>query len=90
MRRSGFAPEGWPPPLRGGASVCFRVGPAGSVSLLLEAKRSGRAVLLTTHQLEFSRGLADRAVLLLDGAVVAEGPYDVIVDGPLIRQYGLL
>lgn len=58
--------------------------------LLLEAKRSGRAVLLTTHQLEFARGLADRAVLLADGAVVAEGPYDVIMDGPLVGEYGLL
>jgi ABC-2 type transport system ATP-binding protein len=58
--------------------------------LLLEAKRSGRAVLLTTHQLEFARGLADRAVVLADGAVVAEGPYDDIVDGPLIGEYGLL
>jgi ABC-2 type transport system ATP-binding protein len=58
--------------------------------LLLEAKRSGRAVLLTTHQLEFPRGLADRAVVLADGAVVAEGAYDAIVDGPLIGEYGLL
>jgi ABC-2 type transport system ATP-binding protein len=58
--------------------------------LLLEVKRSGRAVLLTTHQLEFARGLADRAVLLVDGAVVAEGPYDLIVDGPLIHEYSLL
>jgi ABC-2 type transport system ATP-binding protein len=57
--------------------------------LLLEAKRAGRAVLLTTHQLEFARGLADRAVLLSDGAVVATGPYEQIVDGPLAREYGL-
>jgi ABC-2 type transport system ATP-binding protein len=58
--------------------------------LLLEAKRSGRAVLMTTHQLEFARGIADRAVLLSDGEVVGEGPYAEIVDGPLIRDYGLL
>ena len=58
--------------------------------LLLEAKRAGRAVLLTTHQLEFARGIADRAVLLADGAVVATGPYEAIVDGPHVREYGLL
>jgi ABC-2 type transport system ATP-binding protein len=58
--------------------------------LLREAKRAGRAVLLTTHQLEFARGIADRAVLLSDGEVVAAGPYEEIVDGPLVREYGLL
>jgi ABC-2 type transport system ATP-binding protein len=58
--------------------------------LLMEAKRAGRAVLLTTHQLEFARGIADRAVLLSDGEVVAVGRYEEIVDGPLVREYGLL
>ena len=58
--------------------------------LLLEAKRSGRAVVLTTHQLEFARGVADRAIVLSEGAVVADGPYEEIVDGPVTREYGLL
>ena len=58
--------------------------------LLLEAKRAGRGVLLTTHQLEFARGIADRAVLLSEGEVVAVGPYEEIVDGSLVREYGLL
>ena len=51
--------------------------------LLLEAKRADVGVMLTTHQLEFARGIADRAVVLADGAVVADGPYDEIVDGGL-------
>lgn len=59
-------------------------------ALLLEAKRAGRAVLLTTHQLDFARGIADRAVLLSDGDVVATGPYEEIVDGSLVREHGLL
>jgi ABC-2 type transport system ATP-binding protein len=57
---------------------------------LVEAKRAGRAVLLTTHQLEFARGVADRAIVLSDGAVVAAGPYEEVVDGPVISQYGLV
>lgn len=57
--------------------------------LLIEAKRAGKAVVLTTHQLEFARGVADRAVVLSDGAVVAGGPYEDIVDGPTVREYGL-
>jgi len=52
--------------------------------LLVEAKRAGVAVMLTTHQLEFGRGVADRAVVLADGVVVADGPYDEVVDGGMI------
>lgn len=58
--------------------------------LLLEAKRDGAAVLLTTHQLEFARGIADRAVVLVDGIVAEHGPYDAVVDGPALREAGLL
>ncbi len=58
--------------------------------LLVTVKRGGTAVLLTTHQLEFARGVADRAVLLSEGAVVVDGPYDQVVDGTVVREYGLL
>jgi ABC-2 type transport system ATP-binding protein len=58
--------------------------------LLLDAKRAGKAVVLTTHQLEFARGIADRAIVLSDGAVVADGPYEEVVDGPVVREYGLV
>jgi ABC-2 type transport system ATP-binding protein len=58
--------------------------------LLIEAKRDGVAILMTTHQLEFARGIADRAIMLADGTVVADGPYDEVVDGPVISEYGLL
>lgn len=53
--------------------------------LLLEAKRDRAAVMLTTHQLEFARGIADRALLLADGAVVQDGPYEDVVDGERAR-----
>ena len=58
--------------------------------LLVTVKRGGTAVLLTTHQLEFARGIADRAVLLSEGVVVIDGPYDQVVDGTVVREYGLL
>ncbi len=56
--------------------------------LLLEAKAAGVAVMMTTHQLEFARGIADRAVVLADGVVVAEGPYEEVVDGGWIDGLG--
>jgi ABC-2 type transport system ATP-binding protein len=43
--------------------------------LLREAKRGGVAVLLTTHQMAFADGLADRAVMLDEGEVVDEGAW---------------
>ncbi len=58
--------------------------------LLLEAKREGVAVLLTTHQLAFARGIADRAVLLADGEVVQDGPYEEVIEGESVYERGLL
>jgi ABC-2 type transport system ATP-binding protein len=49
--------------------------------LLLEAKAVGVAVMFTTHQLAFARGIADRALVLADGVVVADGPYEEVIDG---------
>ena len=37
------------------------------VELLLDAKASGTAVLLTTHQMAFADGVADRAIVLERG-----------------------
>ena len=43
--------------------------------LLNERKRAGTAVLLTTHQMAFADGLADRAVVLAEGEVADAGPW---------------
>jgi ABC-2 type transport system ATP-binding protein len=43
--------------------------------LLGECKRGGTAVLLTTHQMAFADGLADRAVMLDEGMVADGGPW---------------
>jgi ABC-2 type transport system ATP-binding protein len=43
--------------------------------LLRERKAAGCAVLMTTHQLAFAEGLADRGMLLSEGEVVDEGSY---------------
>ncbi|HEY3774249.1 MAG TPA: ABC transporter ATP-binding protein [Solirubrobacteraceae bacterium] len=58
--------------------------------LIAEAVADGAAVLLTTHQLEFARGIAERAVMLADGEVVVDGPYDAVIDGELVRGRGLV
>jgi ABC-2 type transport system ATP-binding protein len=44
--------------------------------LLRERKEAGVAVLLTTHQMRFADGLADRAVMLEEGEVVDAGAWD--------------
>jgi len=46
--------------------------------ILVEAKRAGTAVLMTTHQLGFADGLADRALVLAEGRVVDEGAWTAV------------
>jgi ABC-2 type transport system ATP-binding protein len=43
--------------------------------LLLAAKAEGAGVLMTTHQLRFADGVADRGVVLQEGRVVDAGPW---------------
>ena len=46
--------------------------------VLAERVRAGAAVLLTTHQLAWADGLADRAVLLDEGEVADAGPWPAV------------
>src|SRR4051794_3898243 len=43
--------------------------------LLVEAKAGGTAILLTTHQMYFADGVADRAIVLGEGVVLDQGPW---------------
>jgi len=55
--------------------------------LLGEAKAAGVAVLLTTHQMAFADGLADRAVLLQEGSVIDTGPWADVRDAAAERGW---
>jgi ABC-2 type transport system ATP-binding protein len=46
--------------------------------LLIESKQGGKAVLLTTHQMAFADGLADRAVMLDEGMVADGGAWEQV------------
>jgi ABC-2 type transport system ATP-binding protein len=46
--------------------------------VLLERAQAGAAVVLTTHQLEWADGLADRAVVLHEGEVADAGPWSTV------------
>jgi energy-coupling factor transport system ATP-binding protein len=51
---------------------------------------AGRAVVLSTHDLRLVVTLADRVVLLADGAAIAEGPVlDVLGDAELLATAGV-
>ena len=43
--------------------------------LLLEAKADGTAILMTTHQMYFADGIADRALVLGEGAILDQGSW---------------
>src|SRR6266540_948961 len=57
--------------------------------LLVEARAEGIAIVLSTHQLHFSDGLADRAVVLHDGRVIDAGDYKPVVAGEHAARLGL-
>jgi ABC-2 type transport system ATP-binding protein len=57
--------------------------------LLADIRDGGAAVVLTTHQLAFSEGLADRAMVLHDGRVADAGDYASVVAGDQATRLGL-
>jgi ABC-2 type transport system ATP-binding protein len=57
--------------------------------ILVAAKQDGAAILLSTHQLGFADGLADRAVVLHEGRMVTHGAYRSVVGGAEAGRLGL-
>jgi branched-chain amino acid transport system ATP-binding protein len=61
---------------------------AGAVADALRTVQRGRnmAVLLVEHDLEMVARAVDRVVVLDTGAVIAEGPFDVVVAQPAVQR----
>jgi ABC-2 type transport system ATP-binding protein len=57
--------------------------------LLRQAAAGGAAVVLTTHQLGFADGLADRAVILDQGRIADAGLFQRVVAGAEAARLGL-
>lgn len=64
---------------------------AGDVPLVLELiqtlkAQGNRTILLVEHKLDVIRSLADRIVVLHNGALVADGPPTEVMASPLVRE----
>jgi polar amino acid transport system permease protein len=46
------------------------------------AVEDGLTMMISTHQIDFAREVADRVVFLADGSIVEEGPADVVLSRP--------
>jgi ABC-type polar amino acid transport system ATPase subunit len=46
------------------------------------AKKDGRGLLISTHDVEFARGCCDRVAILADGVLVEEGPAAEVLARP--------
>jgi len=57
--------------------------------LLLAAKADGVALLMTTHQLRFADGVADRGVVLEEGRVAEAGPWEELTARAVARGWEL-
>jgi len=53
----------------------------GLAARLGRLARTGHAVVLSTHDVEFVAAVADRAIVLADGEVVADGPAQRVITG---------
>jgi energy-coupling factor transport system ATP-binding protein len=54
------------------------------VEIVDELASTGHAVVIATHDVEVAAAVADRAVVLADGDVVADGPArDVVTHSPV-------
>jgi iron complex transport system ATP-binding protein len=59
---------------------------AALVARLRDQARAGRGVVLVLHDLATAMNHADRVLVLDSGALVAEGPPDVALAAPVVRQ----
>ncbi len=60
------------------------------VELLAREAAAGRTIVLTVHEPEFAAAIADRVVLLRNGALLADGtPESVMTADLLTRAYGV-
>ncbi|MBV9803522.1 MAG: ABC transporter ATP-binding protein [Solirubrobacterales bacterium] len=57
--------------------------------LLVAAKAGGVAVVMTTHQLRFADGVADRGVVLQEGRVLDEGSWPELTERAVARGWEL-
>jgi iron complex transport system ATP-binding protein len=58
-----------------------------AVLLRATAKRAGRTVLFVSHELNWCAALADRTLVMREGALVADGPPEAVVTEALLREH---
>jgi len=58
-------------------------------AMMLDLKRAGTGVLLTDHNVMEAFALCDRAYVLLDGRVIAEGTSAELTSSPVVRRHFL-
>ncbi len=57
------------------------------LDLIAELKRqTDKTILLVEHKMDVVRSLADRLVVLHNGALVADGPPDAVIALPIVQQ----
>jgi ABC-type polar amino acid transport system ATPase subunit len=52
------------------------------LDLVAELKAAGSTILMTTHEMQFARRVADTVIFLKDGVLVEQGPPEQIFDDP--------
>ena len=58
----------------------------GTVATLRESAAEGRGIMFASHDLRLVTTLADRIVVLAEGAVIADGPVHLVLRRPDVLQ----
>jgi ABC-type polar amino acid transport system ATPase subunit len=52
------------------------------LDLVSDLKKDGSTILMTTHEMQFARGVADQVIFLKDGVLLEQGTPEQIFDSP--------
>jgi polar amino acid transport system ATP-binding protein len=52
------------------------------LSVMRELAREGMTMLIATHEMEFARQVSNRIVVMVDGAIIEQGPPEQIMRTP--------
>lgn len=52
------------------------------LSVISQLARSGKTLVIVTHEIAFARQIADQVVFMVDGEIVEQGPVEQVLDAP--------
>ncbi|SEQ30116.1 polar amino acid transport system ATP-binding protein [Rosenbergiella nectarea] len=52
------------------------------LTVIEQLARSGKTLVIVTHEIAFARKVADKVVFMVEGEIVEQGPVEQVLDNP--------